>query len=125
MLSKLQISKSSIFFALFLFAAQLINGFNAARTGGYSNLSQFWFILAFFWGLSWWFINDSREHGIKWFDKYLDAGMLFYIGWIFLVPYYLFKTRGWKAFFTIGLFIVVYIGAAIAGAIAYLVVSFF
>jgi hypothetical protein len=122
-LTKLQISKPSIYFALFLFIAQFINGLKTAQTGGYSSSSYIWFVLAFFWALSWWLNNDSKEYDIKWFDKYMDMGMFLYIGWIFLTPYYLFKTRGWKALYTIGLFIGVYFGALIIGTIVYFVAS--
>jgi len=60
---------------------------------------------------------------VKWFDEYLDMGMFLYIAWIFIIPYYLFKTHGWKALYTIVLFIGVYFGAYIAGIIIHLITS--
>jgi hypothetical protein len=124
MLANLQISKPSIFWCGFLFVVQFIYGFTSARTGG-SEIAFFWYALAFYWALSWWFITDSRKHGIGWADEYMDLGMFLYIGWILLVPYYLFKTRGWKALYTIGLLFGTAFGAYIAGAIFYLITSIF
>lgn len=125
MLSNLKISKPSIFFALFLFLAQFFNSFGATRTGELSNHSYFWFVFAFFWALSWWVINDSKIYGIKWFDKDMDMGMYLYVGWALLLPYYLFKTHGWKAVFTIGLFFIAYISAEIIGTVTYLFLNLF
>ena len=116
MLSNLQVSRPSIFWCGFLFVTQIINGFNDARNS-YSEISNFWYVLAFYWALGWWFITDSRKHGAGWAGGYMDMGMFLYIAWIFLVPYYLFKTRGWKALYTLMLFLGISIGAYIVGAI--------
>jgi len=116
MQSGLRISKPVIFLCLFLLVAQFIYGANTVRTS-YSARFFLVYSLAFYWALGWWFINDARNHGIKWVDNSLDMGMFLYVGWIFLIPYYLFKTRGWKAIYTIGLLLSACIGAYIAGVI--------
>ncbi|HUG34502.1 MAG TPA: hypothetical protein VMJ90_07005, partial [Anaerolineales bacterium] len=103
MLSNLQISKESLYLCSFFFVAQFFNGINDAR-GSYSEFSNYGFALAFYWALNWWFLTDSRKHGTGWTDGYLDMGMYLYIAGFIVVPYYLFKTRGWKALYTIGLF---------------------
>lgn len=121
MLSNLQISKPSILWCGFLFFSQLINGFNDARNS-YSDISSFWYALAFYWALAWWFITDSHEYGAGWAGGYMDMGMFLYVAWIFLIPYYLFKTRGWKALYTLLLFLGVSIGAYIVGAIVSLLI---
>jgi hypothetical protein len=101
-----------------------MNGVITARIGN-SNSFNFGYTLAFYWALGWWFINDSRKHGAPWFNKYMDMGMYLYIAWIFIVPYYLFRTRGWKAIYIIGLLFGIYFGAYIIGALLYLVFSLF
>jgi hypothetical protein len=116
MQSTLGVSKSSIFLSGFLLFAQFLNGFHAAA-GASSDASAAWFALAFYWAVAWWFINDSRQQGVNWVDDYMDMGMFLYIAGIFLVPYYLFKSRGWKAIITIGLFLGVYLGAYLAGVV--------
>lgn len=124
MLSNVQISKPTIYLCSFFLVAQFINGINDTR-GSYSDFSIFWFGLAFFWALNWWFIIDSRNHGTSWTDWHLDMGMFLYVAGFFIIPYYLFKTRGWKALYTIGLFLFTIYGAYVAGAIFYLLLSIF
>ena len=125
MLSKLKISMPSLLLSGFLSIAQFVNGFTDARTGGYLEIAHFWYALAFYWALGWWFISDSRRHDSAWVDKYMDMGMFLYVGWIFLVPYYLFKTGGLKALYTIGLFLGASLGAYIMGVILYALISIF
>jgi len=125
MLSKIKISKSTIFIYGFTFVAQFTGGLNAAQIG-FSTAFNYWYFLTLFFALAWWFVNDSRNHDIKWNDEYLDMGMFLYIAWIFIVPYYLIKTRGWKkGLLMIGLFLGVYIGAAILGGLLVFLRSIF
>jgi hypothetical protein len=99
-----------------------MNGILSAASHS-SNRTLFVFSLAFYWALSWWFINDSRKQGAPWADKYMDMGMYLYVAWIFIIPYYLFRTRGWKAIYIIGLSLGIYFGAYVMGVIFYLIVS--
>ena len=124
MLSNLQISKPSLYLCSFLLVTQFINGFNAVGNNR-SEISNFWYALAFYWALNWWFIADSRTHGAAWTKSYLDMGMFLYVAGFFIVPYYLFKTRGWKALYTIGLFLAVLFGAYVVGAIFHLFPNIF
>jgi hypothetical protein len=124
MLSKLQVSKPTIFLFGFIFVAQLNAGFNAAQVG-LSTAFNYWYVLTLFFALAWWFINDSRNHDIKWDDEFLDMGMFLYIAWVFILPYYLIKTRGWKkALFMIGFFLIIFFGAAILGGILSFLINF-
>lgn len=54
------------------------------------------------WLVWWWLVDDSRKRGIGWG---MDLGMFLYIAWIFVLPYHLFKTRGWSGFIPILFFI--------------------
>jgi len=90
-----------------------------------SAISNLWYLLVFYWVLIWWFVVDSSKQGERWPGGHLDMGMFLYIGGVFLIPFYLFKTRGWKALYTIGLFIGAIYGAYITGAIFSLLVSLF
>lgn len=124
MQSSLRISKPVLFLCGFLLVTQFTYGVNIARTG-YSERFYFWYVLAFYWALSWWFIKDSQKHSITWAGDYLDMGMWLYAAWMFIVPYYLFKTRGWKAIYTIGLLLGAYFGAYVMGVILYSLLSLF
>jgi len=124
MLSKLQISKPSLYLCSFLFVTQLVNGYMDIQNR-FSTISNLWYLLAFYWALTWWFVVDSSKQGDGWTGGHLDMGMFLYIGGIFIIPYYLFKTRGWKALYTIGLFLGAIYGAYIAGAIISLLISLF
>lgn len=117
MKSNMRISKPTIYLSLFLFTIQFTNGFHAVKVGNIPTLFNVWYFLAFYWVMGWWFINDSREHEIKWLDRYVDMGFYLYMAWIFILPYYLFKTRGRKAFFTLLMFLAIYIGAYFTGVI--------
>jgi hypothetical protein len=115
--SKLQISRPLFFWAGFLMITQFMNGFHNAHDTIYTPNNFGW--LVFYWALGWWFINDSRKHGIRWVDEYMDTGMFLYIGWIVLVPIYFFKTYGWKALIIIGLLLGMVLLAYIGGAVFY------
>lgn len=120
----MQTSKPTILFLGFLLVGQFLNGLHSARTGNHE-IVYTWSVLAFYWALCWWFIHDSRIHSEPWADKYLDMGMFLYIAGIFMIPYYLFKTRGWKALYLIGLFLAVYLGGYVEGVFFYYLVSAF
>ena len=123
MKSNLHISKPTLYLCAFIFIAQIVYGFSAAQGNEASTGLSLWYFLTFYWAIGWWFINDSRGYGIKWIDDYMDTGLFLYVAWIFILPYYLFKSRGWRAFYTIMLLLGIYFGAYIAGVIVYLLTS--
>jgi hypothetical protein len=68
--------------------------------------------LGLVWGIGWWLQKDNHRHQIKWV---YDMGLFLYIAWPFIMPYYLFKTRGIKALLTILAFAGIYLGAYLIG----------
>lgn len=72
--------------------------------------------IAFLGFVGWWFAEDCRRTGVRW---PLDMGMFVYVAWMFILPYYLFKTRGVKGFAGILAFVGVNLAAwVVAFAIA-------
>jgi hypothetical protein len=116
------ISKPTVYLCTTLFLMQTAYGFGIAQTGGHSTNLNTWHALALYWAMGWWFVNDSQEYGVKWNDNYIDMGLFLYLAWVFILPYYLFKSRGRKAFYTMLLILGIYFGASILGAITYLLV---
>lgn len=87
---------------------QFIRGFYAtydiAPPGAITLLSY----LGIFWLVGDWFMKDSKKNNIDWA---FDMGFFLYIFWPIFIPYYLFKTRGFKsALITTFSFICLYIG---------------
>src|SRR5687768_10591405 len=54
----------------------------------------FLYYIGFLWIVGWWLRADSRKRGIAWI---FDMGLFLYLAWPFVLPYYLFKSRGVKA----------------------------
>jgi len=73
-----------------------------------------------FWGiLCWWLRADSKKFGYTWF---LDIGFFVYVAWVLIIPYYLFKTRGVRAFITMLLFAGIFIAAYLLSLIVYFLI---
>jgi len=66
----------------------------------------------FIWALAGWFQRDIYSRGLRWA---IDLGFFLYIGWLIILPYYLFKTRGPRAALIILGFALVYVGSLAAG----------
>lgn len=74
------------------------------------------YFIAFTWVLGWWLLKeDNQKYKEKWI---YELGILIYAVWMIVIPIYLFKTRGLKAFLTIFAFIGLYLGTFIIGMIA-------
>ena len=73
------------------------------------------YFIAFTWVLRWWLKEDNQKYKEKWI---YELGILIYAVWMIVIPIYLFKTRGLKAFLTIFAFIGLYLGTFIIGMIA-------
>lgn len=120
MQSRLHDSLPTLVFGIFILIANTAIGLHYGLSIQPSGAINLVYVLGIFWGLSWWLINDSQKYGWKW---NLDWGILLYVaGWL-LVPFYLFKTRGTKAFLFILLFAGLYFGAHIVGIISGTVLS--
>lgn len=105
---------------LFMLVAHAIEGFYLARGVEIPGLYTLIGRLTFFWLIGWWLLKDSRRHGFKWV---YDIGFFLFVAWPLIMPYYLFKTRGIKALLTITIFLAVYVGAYMIGALAYAIFS--
>jgi hypothetical protein len=69
----------------------------------------------FVWSFGWWMRHDSRRRGVRWVWV-SDIGFFIYITWPFVVLYYLFKTRGAKAFLNLLAFCGAYLAGLLGGA---------
>ena len=67
-----------------------------------------------------WVLSDARQR-----QRSLpyDYGSFVFFAWPLVVPIYLFSTRGWRAFATLGLFVVLYFGAALFSSIPFIIYS--
>ena len=73
------------------------------------------YFIAFTWVLGWWLKEDNQKYKEKWI---YELGILIYAVWVIVIPIYLFKTRGVKAFLTIFAFIGLYLGTFVIGLVA-------
>jgi hypothetical protein len=73
-------------------------------------------LVGIIWILGWWLRQDLVKHKVGW---PLDLGMFLQIGWPAVVPYYLFRTRGVRAFIPIGIFVTMYFAPLVIGAAIY------
>lgn len=60
--------------------------------------------------LGMWVVADARHRQV---NIPYDFDSLVFFTWWFAAPLYLFYTRGWRAFAVLGLFILLYLGAAL------------
>jgi hypothetical protein len=108
-------------FWLFVVVTQLVAGLYFAGEIDPPPAYVLLYPLAFLWVIGWWMRRDCRARGVAWV---LDMGLFLYIAWPFVMPYYLFKTRGARALLTIGaLFVAVYLLAFFAGVVLGLVLA--
>ena len=71
--------------------------------------------MAFLWGTGMWLAQDNKKFRIGWV---FDMGMFLYVAWPLVMPIYLFKTRGMKAYKPIAAIVGVYI---VGMAVGYLI----
>ena len=95
----------------FTFAVQLIGGLYLAWQLEPSLPYSYLLYVAHVSILWWWLKEDSKKTGDTW---PMDLGYFIYLAWLALIPYHLFRTRGFRGF--IGIF--GYVGSIIAGWLA-------
>jgi hypothetical protein len=61
-----------------------------------------------------WVLSDARQHN---HSLPYDFSFFVFFAWPLVVPIYLFSTRGWRAFATLGLFVLLYLAATLIGNI--------
>ena len=115
-----KISLPTALLCIFMVATQIIGGFYIARGIELPPAYVLLNALGFIWITGWWLQRDSRAHGVKWV---LDMGLFLYLTWPFSMLYYLFKTRGSRAFLIILAFLGIYAGASALGSFVYLLLS--
>jgi hypothetical protein len=120
MQSKLLDAMPALLLAIYILIANVATGLQYGFSAQPSASSNLVYTLGFFWGLNWWFINDSQKYEWKWVFSW--GNLVFLAGWI-LVPLYLFKTRGARAFLILFLFIGLYFGAYITGIVSGAILS--
>jgi hypothetical protein len=109
----MRLTPGRVLFA-FLFFTSFIDGIYSIRQTGSPWLNDELSRIVFVWLIWWWLKEDSRRSGIMWV---LDLGMFLLMGWIFILPYHLFKTRGFKGFIPILFFMAVYLAGIASAAI--------
>lgn len=110
------ISPPLVTLVIFLLLTQIANAIYTAHniepSSTYSTLSAFGFL----WVVGWWIKDDNRKYGLK---LVYDLGLFLYLAWVFVIPYYLFKTRGRKAFVTLGWFLLLYFFTYLIGVMVF------
>jgi hypothetical protein len=82
-----------------------------------SGMARFAALLAEFFlpsSIALWVLADARRRHRA---VHYDFGTFVCFAWPVLVPIYLFSTRGWRAFTTLGWFLLLYVAAAVASMI--------
>lgn len=110
----------TILLYLFVTVAQVASGFYVAGELEPSPAFTLLYTLGFLWAIGWWLRADSRERGIGWV---LDMGLFLYLAWPFIMVYYLLKTRGVRGFLAVAAFAALYVGAALAGVVLYVLLT--
>jgi hypothetical protein len=111
-----KLSSPAALLYLFLVVAQVVTGVYLAREAQPPPAFSLLYPLGLLWAVGWWLRDDSRKRGVGWV---FDMGLFLYIAWPLFMPYYLLKTRGAKGLLVILGFAAVYVGALLAGATLY------
>ena len=111
----MHVSLPTLFFIIFLFMANLAAGLYLGLAIVPSPAFRLLYSLSFLWIMGWWLMEDGRNYELKWPYGW---GFFLYLAMWFMTPYYLFKTRGLRAFVTIAAFTGVYIGTYMVGIMA-------
>ena len=90
---KKRISIQIIILLVFIVTIQTIEGFYAVY--GFEPPGAFVLLrhIIWFWLIGDWFMKDSKKHKVNWA---FDMGFFLLMSWPILIPFYLFKTRGFK-----------------------------
>ncbi|HVG34070.1 MAG TPA: hypothetical protein VM911_13360 [Pyrinomonadaceae bacterium] len=111
-----QLTSPTALLYIYLVITQMISGFYLSRDVELPATYIYLYPLGLIWIIGWWLEKDSRRHGVSWV---FDMGLFLYIAWPFIMLYYLFKTRGVRALFTILAFVAIYLGAFVTGVTLY------
>ena len=109
-----QISFAAVLLFVFVGVQQTASGFYSAMGTDAPELLSLLNKTCLFWLIGWWLTDDARRRGES---LVYCVGLFLAIAWLLLLPYYLFKSRGRRAFITIAMFIAFVIATTIAGAV--------
>jgi hypothetical protein len=112
-----RLTTPAVLLYIFIVVTQFAYGIYVARNAAPPPAFTLLYPFCFLWVIGWWLMRDSRVHNVKWV---FDMGLFLYIAWPFIMPYYLFKTRGARGFVTILIFGAAYLGAYVAGVALYI-----
>jgi len=110
----IQVARPTEVLFAFVFLTQFVTTLYALREVGGPWLYEFLYPIALSWIMWWWLQNDCKRTGINW---PLDFGLLLYVAWMIVVPYHLFKTRGFRGLAGIAAFIGILIAGTVCGAV--------
>ena len=77
---------------------------------------EFLYIAAFSWGAIWWFRSETQKSDLQ---RVYCHGMLMNFGWFVIIPYHLWKTRGWRGLLPVLALVGSYIGSIVLATIVY------
>ena len=81
---------------------------------------EFLYTGAFLCGVVWWLRAEARRYALK---NLYCLGVLVGVGWVIMIPYHLFKTRGERGFIPLCALIACVLVARILAVFAYMIVS--
>ncbi|MBI3153554.1 MAG: hypothetical protein HYZ21_15580 [Chloroflexi bacterium] len=110
----LNITPPLVFMTFFYLVTSASLAFYIISGRAISSASDGIYYVCLVWLLGWWLKEDYLKREEKW-GSTMAVGV--YIWWPLVIPLYLFKTRGVKAFVSILKFLVIYVGSFIVGVI--------
>jgi hypothetical protein len=113
-------SLATLALLVYLMLANVANGLYTGLLIQPSPVFQLASAMAFIWALGWWIIDDNKRYGLTWVQSY--GVFLYVIGWM-IIPIYLFRTRGSKAFLPLLLFAGIYLATYVFGIIIAVVIN--
>lgn len=81
---------------------------------------EFLYLAAFPWGAIGWFRSETQKSDLQ---RVYCHGVLMSVGWFFIIPYHLLKTRGWRGLLPLLALVSTYVGSLVMAAIVYAVFS--
>ena len=109
-----------VLIGILVFIYQFVIGIYYAR--GLEPLPSFEFLYqaALLCGVVWWLRADTRRYAVK---PVYCLGLLVKVGWIILIPYHLFKTRGLRGLIPLVALIGIFIAAQLLAVFVYMLFS--
>jgi hypothetical protein len=109
-----------VLLVILVFVSQF--GIGIYDAGGLEPSAAFEFLhtFAFLCGSVWWLKSEARRYAVK---PVYCLGLLVGVGWIIIVPYHLFKTRGIRGLIPLGALLGSFLAAHILAVVVYMIIS--